>query len=368
MKLLNNHKGKLITSSILILLPMLLGLFTRLLPEKIAVHWGIDGAANGWMSTTLIFFVLPAILLAIHWLCMILSAVIDKNAEENNKMFGMMFWIIPVISLASCGSIFAIALGATSIISCAVLLIIGISFLLIGNYMPKTTQNLTMGIKIRWTLANEENWNATHRFAGKVYFVVGLLCLVAIPLPTAVLPFVLIAIILVAVLLPLIYSYRFYKKQIREGRATKEEYEKKLGEIVKKNKVAVTVSVIMISLVLIFVLILMFTGRVEATADDTALSVRATYWEDLTLSYDEIDTVEYREDGVDGRRIAGYGSARLLLGSFENEEFGAYTRYTYGGEKPCIVITVDEAVFVIGAEDEQSTKELYEKIVEKIAE
>ena len=38
---------------------------------------------------------------------------------------------------------------------------------------------------------------------------------------------------------------------------------------------------------------------------------------------------ELREGNVDGTRIGGFGSFRLLLGFFENEEFGTYTRYTY---------------------------------------
>ena len=98
--MLKRNKGKLIASSIVILLPMLFGFFGgTLLPETFAVHWGFDGQADGFGSSS-IFFILPPILLAIHWLCMIFTAVVDKNVDQNQKILGIMFWIIPTISLA----------------------------------------------------------------------------------------------------------------------------------------------------------------------------------------------------------------------------------------------------------------------------
>ena len=45
---------------------------------------------------------------------------------------------------------------------------LGVMFIFIGNYLPKVKQNRTLGIKISWALNNEENWNKTHRFGGKV--------------------------------------------------------------------------------------------------------------------------------------------------------------------------------------------------------
>lgn len=40
-------------------------------------------------------------------------------------------------------------------------------FIVIGNYLPKIRQNNTIGIRIVWTLQDEENWNATHSFSGR---------------------------------------------------------------------------------------------------------------------------------------------------------------------------------------------------------
>ena len=44
--------------------------------------------------------------------------------------------------------------------------------------MPKLKQNYTIGIKVPWTLNSEENWNMTHRMAGKVYVVAGVISII----------------------------------------------------------------------------------------------------------------------------------------------------------------------------------------------
>ena len=96
--MIKKNKLKLIISSIIILLPMLFGVFSgMLLPEDIAIHWGADGNPDGFMNSTLIFIILPLIMLAVHWICMISTAIVDKKNEQNRKAMGIVFWIIPLI-------------------------------------------------------------------------------------------------------------------------------------------------------------------------------------------------------------------------------------------------------------------------------
>ena len=53
-------------------------------------------------------------------------------------------------------------------------MLIGMLFIIIGNYMPKARQSYTIGIRIPWTLDNEENWNRTHRLAGWLWMISGI--------------------------------------------------------------------------------------------------------------------------------------------------------------------------------------------------
>ena len=54
----------------------------------------------------------------------------------------------------------------------------GLVFIIIGNYLPKCKQNYTVGIKLPWTLNSEENWNKTHRLAGYVFMLCGIMQIV----------------------------------------------------------------------------------------------------------------------------------------------------------------------------------------------
>ena len=365
--MIKKYKWQLIISSIVTLLPMLIGFFGGIiLPDDIASR--LDFASDGMGGISAVFLILPAVLLAVQWLCVLLTLKLDRNVEQNRKIMSIMFWIMPVISLMSSIVIFTSSLGYTSNLYAILLAVIGVPFIIIGNYMPKTTRNITMGIKLKWTLSSDENWNATHRFAGKVYVVCGFLCLLAMPLPAVVFPYICIAIILVCVVLPVIYSYRLYKKQLAEGKLTKEDCENAFGELLpeKTRKTATVVSLVVL-LVLVTVLpIIMFSGKIETSLDEDSINVKATFWKDAELKYENIESIEYRADGVDGSRISGFGSAKLLLGTFTNDELGMHTRYTEGN-CPCVIIKADGRSYVIGVKDEAAVKEMYDRISAEIA-
>ena len=183
--MIKNNKWKLLFSSIVILLPMIFGLiFWNELPEQMITHWGIDGNADGFSNRYFAVFALPVFILVIHWLCIFFTMVIDqKNSNQNNKVFGVVIWITPIISLVSNGVIYAVSLGKEFSPYLITSLLMGGMFVIIGNYLPKCKQNYTIGIKVKWTLESEENWNATHRFVGKVWFIGGLILKFCIFLP-----------------------------------------------------------------------------------------------------------------------------------------------------------------------------------------
>ena len=212
--MIKNNKWKLTLSSILILLPILLGLiFWNELPEQMTTHWGADGNADGWSSRSFAVFGLPLIILALHWLCVFFTVKDPKNKNQNKKVFGMVLWICPVLSFFASGMIYAGALGKEFDIEVITLLFIGLMFVILGNYLPKCKQNYTIGIKVKWALANEENWNATHRLGGKVWVIGGLLLMACVFLPDTIVPWALIIILPVLAVIPVVYSYLYFKKQ-----------------------------------------------------------------------------------------------------------------------------------------------------------
>ena len=170
---MKENKSKVIITSIVTVFPMVIGfLLWNRLPEKIATHFGSEGA-DGWSTKLFAVVISPLILLVIHLFCLGVTLNDPKKRNIGNMMMSVIFWIVPVVSLVSNLSIYGYALGMDLNIDMIVGILVGVMFLLLGNYMSKSHQNYTVGIKLPWTLNSEENWNRTHRLAGKLWIFAG---------------------------------------------------------------------------------------------------------------------------------------------------------------------------------------------------
>ncbi len=95
-----------------------------------------------------------------------------------------------------------------------ILVIIGLLFIFLGNLLPKTPRNFFIGVKTPWTLANEEVWMRTHRLAGKLFAISGLLMIIkGFVLPNNYAFQQISGVIAFGILLyPLLHSFMLYKK------------------------------------------------------------------------------------------------------------------------------------------------------------
>ena len=202
----------LIITSIIILLPMLAGLILwNQLPTEIPFHWNAAGEVDGWASKPVAVFVPSAAMLALQWLCTLVTSTDPKKQNHPQKVVHLVLWLIPLLTVVLSALVYATALGGSVRVEMLMPILLGVIFIAIGNYMPKCKQNYTIGIKIPWTLASEENWNRTHRFAGRLWVVCGL----ALMLTGFFGGFwVFLPIVLVMVLVPMLYSYLLHRKGI----------------------------------------------------------------------------------------------------------------------------------------------------------
>lgn len=211
---MKHTKLNIILSCIVLLSPMIFGMIVwNKLPESMPIHWGVNGEADRWSSKPFAVFVLPLLILAIHGICIFASGKDFRDKKQSPKVMGLVLWICPLLSVMANSLTYAISLGKEINVLFVVSLTMGTLFVLIGNYLPKCQQNRTVGIRIIWTLKNEANWNATHRFAGKVWVIGGLLLMASSLLPYSILPWAMIALLVVFISLPVLYSYRFYRKE-----------------------------------------------------------------------------------------------------------------------------------------------------------
>ena len=208
--MIRQNKLKTVVSTLAILLPILVGVILwDKLPETIATHFGADNTANGWNSKGFTVFGIPLVMAALHLFCLVVTSLDPKYKNIGKKPLGMVFWIIPSVSLVVMSVIYAMALGIKIEVGFVVLLLMGIIFIIMGNVMPKAKQNYTFGIKIPWTLNDEDNWNKTHRIAGFCMVIAGLVTLLTAFLQS---PFIFIPALILALAVPMIYSYIHYKK------------------------------------------------------------------------------------------------------------------------------------------------------------
>ena len=212
--MMKKYRKTLIITTIIALLPMLAGIILwDQLPEQIPMHFNAAGEVDGWASKAVGVFGMPAFFVAVQWLCAVGSFRMDPKAKNiNTKMMGLLLWIIPVLSVMMHVLVYCTALGKEMNVQVVIPVVIGVVMVIIGNWLPKCKQTYTLGIRLPWTLEDEDNWNRTHRFAGPVWMVCGLI-IVAGGLIGGAFLWVMLAALLVMIAAPMVYSYWLFKQK-----------------------------------------------------------------------------------------------------------------------------------------------------------
>ena len=128
----SKNKRTLILTSIVILLPILIGiLLWNKLPDSMATHFNFDNAADGYREKWFAVIMTPFILLALHLIMAMIIAADPRKKNISSKVYGITIWIIPATSLALAIVIYPYNLGIHFNIS----LFIG-DFVVSGGELP----------------------------------------------------------------------------------------------------------------------------------------------------------------------------------------------------------------------------------------
>jgi len=211
---MKKNKIEPVLTTVVCLLPILAGLavYDRL-PEVVATHWGADGQPNGYSSRAFAVFALPLFMAALNLFLRFALSTDPKKANMSPVLKRISYWILPVISVLGSASMLGSALGYSFNMTTVATAFVGVLFIVIGNYLPKTKQSYTMGIKLPWTLHSAENWNRTHRLAGFLWIIGGALLLIC-SLLRLLSVWVLTGVLIVMAVVPMAYSYILYRKGI----------------------------------------------------------------------------------------------------------------------------------------------------------
>jgi uncharacterized membrane protein len=197
-----------------------------ILPDKIPAHYGFDGNVTRFGSKYELL-IMPLITIGMFFIWLLLEKHLMKNKEKGPHNSQAIFWINLVMTLTfTVLTILFLYLAYKGVGSIndfdyqkIVAIALSISWIVIGNILPKLKQNGLVGIRTPWTLASENNWYKTHRIGGKIAVITGiasgLLCLFVFSGETGIW-FSLVSSVIMLVPI-VIYSYLVYKREGEEN-------------------------------------------------------------------------------------------------------------------------------------------------------
>lgn len=179
-----NLRPLLITGAVAIVLMLAASLLAwAQIPDdtQIPIHWNLAGEVDGYASKEVGLLMTPAIAVV---LVAVLAAVpaIDprrRNLVRSSPAYVMISSSAIVFMAAVHLAVVWAALGNTLDIPRIIGVGTGALFIVIGNFLGKTRSNWFMGVRTPWTLSSELSWTKTHRLAGRLFALVGVLALLA---------------------------------------------------------------------------------------------------------------------------------------------------------------------------------------------
>lgn len=214
---MKNKKLALFTVFVVLGIPFIYATYLYpTLPDTIPTHFNIRGEADGWGGRDSIFLG-PGIIAFAGLFTYFLLANIKKLDPKKNEQVSAVFYqnMGVVVSLyLSCLSLIILYVTAHPGYPIEKILfpLLGLAFAATGWYFPKFSQNYFAGFKLPWTLENVNNWNETHKIAGKVWLVCGSMQVLAGMLLSAKPSFIVFfANCIVMVIVPTVFSYRMFK-------------------------------------------------------------------------------------------------------------------------------------------------------------
>ena len=167
----------LIITSLVCLLPVLLGVVLwDKLPESIAIHFNINNEPDNFSSKGFAVFGIPLLMAGLQIICCLINDFNAKMHGNREKFERATKWILPIMSILLQAVTLGYALGWNIDIRKTVAVIVGIIFLVIGNYLPKFDNIKNYNV-------DAEKARKINRFIGFETVIMGVLSIISVFLP-----------------------------------------------------------------------------------------------------------------------------------------------------------------------------------------
>lgn len=207
-------KSEALPLAVIVLAWAMSAFFYSSFPERVPSHWNFAGDVDGWSSAAMGAFTLPAVI-TLMYLMFLAFPLLDPKKERYAE-FSKPYNVLKSSILVVLASIYLLAgfagMGVGVRMELATPVLIGVLFMIIGNYLGKVKSNWLMGVRTPWTLSDEGVWNKTNRLAGKLFVLAGAVMALQGLLPDAIRVPVFVATIAAVTVVPIAYSYAVYRK------------------------------------------------------------------------------------------------------------------------------------------------------------
>ncbi|PLX25786.1 hypothetical protein C0580_01460 [Candidatus Parcubacteria bacterium] len=188
--------------------------FNGVLPDQVISHWNAQGQADDYSSKTFFVYFMPLLSIGVYLLMKYLPKVDPKKANyikfDTAYNFLRLYLVLFFLVIFYVSGMMNLDFGKDWNMGQIMPVVIAILFVCIGLIMPQIKQNWFAGIKTPWTLSDNENWEKTHRFGGKMFILGGLVFLSMAFLPSNY--FIVVFVVAIAIILsPILYSYFIFR-------------------------------------------------------------------------------------------------------------------------------------------------------------
>lgn len=204
-----------IISTVICVLPLIFGLLIyQKLPQEIPTKWYSDGTVGQYMPKEFTVFGMPMFFILMNALVHFAMNTDPKRQNIGSMMKTLGKWSVPVLAVITVPMALLWGMGYQIPISRILPILLGVLFVVIGNYFPKTRRSYTTGIKTPWTLNSDENWRRTHHVAAFLWIAAGIAMIAMAFLPQKMVQPMIVGTIVVLIVVPYAYSYALYRKGI----------------------------------------------------------------------------------------------------------------------------------------------------------
>ena len=173
--------GKILSLTLAVcLLPIVFGIiFYSRMPEIVPIHFNINNEVDRYASKNFALFGIPILMILIQIFCCTINDWRGSQESSKPKLVFIVKWIIPILSIVVSLITISVALGNEVDVRKWIVLVIGILWVMIGDYFPKMSYEQMKGM-LHPMPKTENGYKKMTRMMGYTFVIFGFILLLTI--------------------------------------------------------------------------------------------------------------------------------------------------------------------------------------------